>query len=829
VRDTALRSVLRISLGEETNLKAISITTKRIVSVCVLLALASLGAAYGAPQSVIYSFDGALGGIPRGPLIQATDGLLYGTTEFGPYGPNNNYTSGTVFRVNRDSKGQFSSSSSITVIYAFSQAGINPINTDGANAACNLLQTGVGINGAPILYGTTTYGGANGDGVVFLLTPNPASPTGYTETTLHSFDSAGGSPLPSLTLASDGNLYGATLVPNSSAGTVYRISPTGAFATVHTFSNGAANHPQYGVVQASDGNLYGVTGGDGATYYGYIYRLTLGGTFSVIHTFLAGQTDGCMPTGLLVGNDGNLYGTTQFGGLHGYGTVFQCTLAGVVTLIHSFAGTDGMYPQAVPTQGLDGNLYGATTNGGTVAPGSTAQGTVFQISPDQNGTLSAASPFALLYSFPMTSGTAVNLKVPNAGVIQNADGYLYGTAPCGGNGVNVFGFADDYGGIYSIQTGPAVATPVTVAIPAAATPSPVTGTSTSLSVLGGYLGTGGADALTYTWSCVGPGSVTYSANGTNAAKNTTATFSELGSYTFTATIAGPYSSTTSSVNVTINQTLTSIAVTPGPTLTLGPPLPQAQQFAATGLDQFGNAMSTQPSFLWARASGVGSINASSGLYHSGSTPGSAAIAAKTGLLAGTCVIAVDGPSATVATAASATPNPVTGLSANLSVLGGYSGTGGSASLTYTWAETAGPAGVTFSPNGTNEAANSIATFVRAGNYTLQVTIAVAYGASATSSVNVTVNQTLISIAVTPGPALIINPPLPGIQQFAATLNDQFGNPLSPQPAIIWGLAAGSIGSITDTGGLYHSGKVPGTATVKAKSGAVIGICAVTVN
>ena len=101
------------------------------------------------------------------------------------------------------------------------------------------------------------------------------------------------------------------------------------------------------------------------------------------------------------------------------------------------------------------------------------------------------------------------------------------------------------------------------------------------------------------------------ANGSNAAKNSTATFSKAGNYSFQVTItdAGGLS-TTSTVNVTVNQTLSSINVTPA-TATLNEN--QTQQFSATGFDQFGNALTSQPSFTWSKASGVGSID-SSGLY-----------------------------------------------------------------------------------------------------------------------------------------------------------------------------------------------------------------------
>ena len=147
-----------------------------------------------------------------------------------------------------------------------------------------------------------------------------------------------------------------------------------------------------------------------------------------------------------------------------------------------------------------------------------------------------------------------------------------------------------------------------MATAAAATPATVTGTTTALSVLAPT--TAAKSNLTYTWATTGtpPAAVSFSANGNNAAKNTTATFSKAGSYTFQVTItdAGGLS-TTSSVTVTVNQTLTSITVTPAtPTLASH----ATQQFTASGIDQFGSAMSLGTTTWTATA---GSIS-TSGLF-----------------------------------------------------------------------------------------------------------------------------------------------------------------------------------------------------------------------
>jgi Concanavalin A-like lectin/glucanases superfamily/Bacterial Ig domain/Kelch motif len=181
----------------------------------------------------------------------------------------------------------------------------------------------------------------------------------------------------------------------------------------------------------------------------------------------------------------------------------------------------------------------------------------------------------------------------------------------------------------------------TVATAAAATPASITSTTTALSVLGADSDGGGESNLTYTWTTTSaPNGVTtpaFSINGSNAAKSTTATFGHAGSYTFVVTITDSSGlSTTSSVSVTVSQTLTGVTVTPSVlNLTAG----QTQQLAATAQDQFGVNLTTQPGFTWAVVSGGGSISAS-GLY---TTPGSgtlASVSATTSGISGTAAVNV---------------------------------------------------------------------------------------------------------------------------------------------------------------------------------------------
>ena len=265
--------------------------------------------------------------------------------------------------------------------------------------------------------------------------------------------------------------------------------------------------------------------------------------------------------------------------------------------------------------------------------------------------------------------------------------------------------------------------------------------------------------------------------------------------------------TTSSVAVTVLQTLSTIADSPS-SASLN--LNGTHTFSAVGFDQFSVALAAQPSFTWATASGVGSINAS-GLYTAGSVAGSATITAASGSVVGSAAVTVTNAAPTVATPAVAAPNPITGTSANLSVVG--SDDGGVANLTYTWTVTAEPASAadpTYSANGTNGAKNTTATFSQAGSYTFLVTITDAGGLTATSSVAVTVLQTLTTITDSP-PSVSLN--LNGTQSFSAIGFDQFSVALAVQPSFTWALASG-VGSI-NASGLYTAGNVAGSATITA--------------
>jgi uncharacterized repeat protein (TIGR03803 family) len=378
-------------------------------------------------------------GGPGGPLLQASDGNFYGTSNAGganyPCRPPDNLPCGTVFKM--------TPSGDVTVLYSFGASA-----TDGFWPEGHLIQ---GADGA--LYGTTSSGGTHGAGTVFKITLDGVY------TLMYSFGASpadGIVPVTGLIQASDGNFYGTTAsgganhcvnIPQdgSNCGTAFRISPTGVETVLYSFGASPSDgvEPEGSLIQASDGDLYGTTADGGANSCsdtlppelnncGTVFKITLAGVETVLHSFGTSLADGIAPLGPLIqGNDGALYGTTASGG-GGYcgwpfscGTVFRITPAGSVTIIYAFATTtmwsDGYGPSPFLIQASDGNFYGTTVSGGAVP--ADLNGTVFRLTPSGVKTI--------LYSFgPFTT----NPSDPGSGVIQAGDGAYYGIASYSGQG-----------------------------------------------------------------------------------------------------------------------------------------------------------------------------------------------------------------------------------------------------------------------------------------------------------------------------------------------------------------------------------------------------------
>ena len=302
----------------------------------------------------LFSFSGTNGSFPQAGLTLGRDGNFYGTTTSG-----GGFVSfGTVFR--------FSTNGLLTTLASF----------DGTNSGFS-PDSPLLLDANGNLYGTAPQSGPGLRGTVFRVTTNGAL------TVLVAFNSANGStPRDGLILADDGNFYGVLVAGGASnVGSIFRLTPAGAVSTVFTFDNVHGANPVGGLLQGPDGQLYGTTGFGGPTNgFGTVFRVTTNGSLTTLFNFSG--TNGEEPSfRLIFGNDGRLYGTSSFGGdpanspsSIGSGSVFSITTNGVFTTLFLFHGTNGSNPAASLVLGPDGNLYGTTSQGG---PG--GGGTIFRV------------------------------------------------------------------------------------------------------------------------------------------------------------------------------------------------------------------------------------------------------------------------------------------------------------------------------------------------------------------------------------------------------------------------------------------------------------------
>ena len=233
-------------------------------------------------------------------------------------------------------------------------------------------------------------------------------------------------------------VYTNVIVTLGSVSSVGGISSSLAESIVHSFSGaGGIAGSNDGAVPTSliwgnDGNLYGATFPGGAYQQGIIFKLSTAGAGTLLHSFsgnggVAASTDGAAPTSLIQGTDGNFYGTTQSGGTYNKGTVFSLT-AGLYTVLYSFQGhggvagsKDGALPVGL-VWGSDGTLYGTTQLGGA-----NDAGTAFNIT--------TAGSETVVYSFgggPTGATSGTDGASPAGGLVQGSDGSFYGTTQSGG-------------------------------------------------------------------------------------------------------------------------------------------------------------------------------------------------------------------------------------------------------------------------------------------------------------------------------------------------------------------------------------------------------------
>jgi uncharacterized repeat protein (TIGR03803 family) len=380
---------------------SVSGTRRRAANALGLAALALL--LMVATQSVraqtftlVYAFQGKPDGKnPFASLMQDSSGTFYGTTAGG--GGSNN---GTIFKL--------SPTGQESVLFSFGPIGSQPL-------------AGVAEDSAGNFYGTTNRSGKPRLGIVYKLNPNGVL------TVLHAFTGGadGEYPVAGVVLDGVGNIYGVTPQGGATAkcpkcsGIVFKVNKAGKYSILHRFSPSDAPpvdgllwsqatgflygatgatiyqmtttgketvlyrsntlNPTSGLMQDAAGNFYG-------TAAGIVYRLDTQQQETVLYTF-TGPPDGSDPKGGVVQDAaGNLYGTTQLGGLGG-GTVFKLAPNGDGTyaesVMHSFTGADGAYPQFPLILDLFGNLFGTAPWGGTVGGQcfSDGCGTVFEVTP----------------------------------------------------------------------------------------------------------------------------------------------------------------------------------------------------------------------------------------------------------------------------------------------------------------------------------------------------------------------------------------------------------------------------------------------------------------
>jgi uncharacterized repeat protein (TIGR03803 family) len=313
------------------------------------------------------------------------------------------------------------------------------------------------LDAAGHLYGTTLNGGA-GYGTVFRMTEMHGS---WILSTLYDFkgnngNDDGAGPIAKVVIGPNGSLYGTTVAGGggtvgsgcadfgyNGCGTVYNLQPPASVCTstscpwletpLYKFVNGPGAYPFGGVAFDHAGNIYGTTqlGGIGEDG-GIAYELTPSGRSwvgSVLISFTAGTGDEPYDT-LVLDSAGNLYGTARGGGANGYGVVFELSPNGsgwTETILHSFDDSDGAQPFGGLIFDSAGNLYGATSCGGTGGGG-----TVYELSPSGGGW-----QFNVLYD--LTGSCQFG---PQDSLTMDSAGSLYGTTYQNG--------ANDLGSVFKL-------------------------------------------------------------------------------------------------------------------------------------------------------------------------------------------------------------------------------------------------------------------------------------------------------------------------------------------------------------------------------------------
>lgn len=336
--------------------------SRPLYTICLALSLAVAVPSLAQTFTTMHAFIGPEGKSPYATLTQGRDGALYGTTWSG-----GSYGMGVVFRI--DTAGNYS------VLHSFS-------GLDG-----QAPQGGLTLGPEGNFYGTTYDGGSQSEGVLYKMTP-----TGKV-TVLANFGRSAGAEWPRLPpiTGADGNLYGVTYGAPGASGQLYKFEPSNGNLTV-LLSGGN----MYGPVQTWDGLLYVGTDGFDPDW-GQVTRISPTGTDYEVFNF--DETDGADPVGLSLGFDGNVYGACFYGDSNSisYGELFSFNSAFNFTLLFTFTAEFGpRTPENAPLPANDGQLYGTTQYGGTAEDGSiysyASDGTVTTLYSFLNGEYGSVDP-----------------------------------------------------------------------------------------------------------------------------------------------------------------------------------------------------------------------------------------------------------------------------------------------------------------------------------------------------------------------------------------------------------------------------------------------------
>lgn len=365
---------------------------------------------------------------PLGSLVKLANGRTYGTASAGGA-----FGFGSVFRVSGAGK--------VDTLISFTGAGGA---APGIGPTAGLT---VGPDGA--LYGTTSAGGAKGFGVVFKVT-EAGIYTKLVDFTGNTGTAKGSVPGP-LLAHPDGFLYGTTEAGGASGkGTVFKMSRAGKFTTLAQFSGRTSGSKRgaepVGKLAASGSQLYGVTRRGGAANFGTIFKISTSGDFTDLVDF-NGSKRGANPAGgLKLHSDGKFYGTTEFGGSKGFGTLFSLTKAAkpVFTTLRSFSDATGSQPVGELVSASKTVLFGSCAAGG-----SSGFGGIFKIT--------TAGTYTLMKSFGGEAGTIPG-AVPRGGLTFGSDGFFHGATSAGGPGNLGTVFKISPAGVFTPVTGLSPAT-----------------------------------------------------------------------------------------------------------------------------------------------------------------------------------------------------------------------------------------------------------------------------------------------------------------------------------------------------------------------------------